>query len=263
MAKETLVLALLLRLRPLEALVAPTKLIVLSHGLYGGATNLQVLEELLVRQGGGDLLVHQAACNEGFTRDGVSAGGRRLAAEVRTLASSHESLESLVLVGNSLGGLYVRYAAADLLGDDGRMAGLRPSTLCTIGCPHLGVRRHTFLPLPSQVQAAGVIVAGRTADDLLLRDAATPSASLLAEMASRDSRYGALHSRLVGAFACSGPSSIAAARHRASQAGPSPPLSGAASMPTFRATLWCRLARRRSSPAGVRQPIPLRDQLSH
>ena len=177
---------------PLSAL--PTKLVILSHGLYGGASNLQVLQDQLVRIGGSDVLVHQASDNEGNTRDGVAAGGKRLAEEVRGLARRNPSLESLVLVGNSLGGLYVRYAAAELMQDDRgaqRMAGLVPDTLVTIGCPHLGVRRHTFLPLPPQLLGLDRVVAGRTAEDLLLRDAETASASLVAEMASCDSRFGA------------------------------------------------------------------------
>jgi len=58
-----------------------------------------------VRLGGGGVLVHCAASNVGFTRDGVAAGGKRLAAEVLRIRAAHPSLESLSLVGNSLGGL--------------------------------------------------------------------------------------------------------------------------------------------------------------
>ena len=54
------------------------------------------------------VLVHSASANEGRTRDGVAAGGRRLAAEVEQLvtdvARRGGSLRTISLVGNSLGG---------------------------------------------------------------------------------------------------------------------------------------------------------------
>ena len=54
------------------------------------------------------VLVHSASANEGRTRDGVAAGGRRLAAEVEQLvtdaARRGDSLRTISLVGNSLGG---------------------------------------------------------------------------------------------------------------------------------------------------------------
>ena len=40
------------------ALVAPTKLVVLQHGLYGAAINMAVLQQELERLGGGEVLVH-------------------------------------------------------------------------------------------------------------------------------------------------------------------------------------------------------------
>ena len=67
--------------------MSPTKLVVLQHGIYGGSVNLAVLQSELQKRGGGDVLVHSAAANEGLTRDGVAAGGRRLADEVRRVAA--------------------------------------------------------------------------------------------------------------------------------------------------------------------------------
>ena len=158
-----------------SAVVAPTKLVVLQHGLYGAAVNMAVLQQELERQGGGEVLVHSGVANEGRTRDGVAAGGRRLAAEVEQLvaevARGGGSLRTISLVGNSLGGLYARHAAAELWdAESGCIAGLEPDAFVSIGCPHLGVRRFTFLRLPPPLQALGPLVAGRTADDLLLRD---------------------------------------------------------------------------------------------
>ena len=143
------------------------------------------------------MLVHSASANEGRTRDGVAAGGRRLAAEVEQLvtdvARRGGSLRTISLVGNSLGGyatqgsnpgladfardhsphatalqtgllltrlslaldsLYARHAAAELWdAESGRIAGLEPDAFVSVGCPHLGVRRFTFLPLPPPLQA--------------------------------------------------------------------------------------------------------------
>jgi hypothetical protein len=105
----------------------------------------------------------------------VAAGGRRLADEVLQVREKYPSLESLALVGNSLGGLYVRYASTLLLDPAGDTiaGGLRPETLLTFCAPHLGVRTFTYLPLPaphkSWIGWPSWWVAGTTGDDLLLR----------------------------------------------------------------------------------------------
>lgn len=168
------------------SLVAPTHLIVLQHGLYGAASHLCVLAEKL--NGGDGVLVHSARSNEGRNRDGIAAGGSRLAEEIQALIASHPSLSRLSLIGNSLGGLYVRFAAAELLDNDGTLAGLEADTLITTCSPHLGVRRHLYLPLPSQLFAAGRAVAGLTAEELLLCD--DPDKPLLLRMSSPSSHYG-------------------------------------------------------------------------
>lgn len=177
--------------------VAPTRLIVLQHGLYGSASNLLVLKQNLEQLGGDSVVVHSATSNEGSrTRDGVEAGGRRLAEEVLLVRGKYPSLESLALVGNSLGGLYVRYASTLLLDPSGDTiaGGLRPETLLTFCSPHLGVRTFTYLPLPaphkSWIGWPSWWVAGTTGDDLLLR---TP---LLETMSCPQSS----HYRALGAF---------------------------------------------------------------
>ena len=166
-----------------SALTAPTNLIILVHGLYGGDNNLRVLRDTLQILGHGSVVVVSSGSNIGKTRDGVMKGGLRLVDEIRDAIQRHPSLQTISMVGNSLGGLYVRYAAGILLEKDGTMAGLTPDALVTIGCPHLGVRKFTFIPLPSALHELGWIVAGRTADDLLLR---TP---VLGEMAREGSRF--------------------------------------------------------------------------
>ena len=94
--------------------------------------------------------------------------------------SSTPSLSRISLVGHSLGGLYLRYAAKLLYNDDGddalaapaggpTVAGLRPSVFMTIATPHLGVRRFTYVPLPSMLHPLGeAVVGGKTGSDLFL-----------------------------------------------------------------------------------------------
>jgi hypothetical protein len=186
-------------LLPSSGAAAPTHLVVLQHGLYGSGENLIVLDEKLCTFGTGSVLVHRATCNEGLlTRDGIEQGGLRLAEVVSGLAEQHPSLERISFVGNSLGGLYVRSCATvlhDSGSSTGTMAGLVPDALVTTGCPHLGVRRFTYLPLPRPVRSLGRFVAGRTADELLLRDRRYgtdgKSLPLLVEMSQPDSPHGA------------------------------------------------------------------------
>jgi hypothetical protein len=65
-----------------------------------------------------DMLVLASTVNEHCSRDGVVAGGRRLAADVlRMVADQRElgaPLQEISFVGNSLGGLYVRYCVKTL-----------------------------------------------------------------------------------------------------------------------------------------------------
>ena len=45
------------------ALVAPTKLVVLQHGLYGAAVNMAVLQQELERLGGTEVRAHPRKCH--------------------------------------------------------------------------------------------------------------------------------------------------------------------------------------------------------
>jgi hypothetical protein len=93
-------------------------------------------------------------------------------------------------VGNSLGGLYCRYAAAlTYTPHDRRVAGLLPATFLTTATPHLGVGAFGYLGLvPSWLQAAvgGSGALGRTIAELLLQDGNGNggAAPLLVRMAS-------------------------------------------------------------------------------
>jgi hypothetical protein len=99
---------------------------------------------------GSELIVRSAEANEGQTFDGIAAGGERLASEVsrwidQLLSSGQVQEISLSFVGNSLGGLYARYALATL---DLDRVGVHPKVFCTTATPHLGVSQHTYVPIP-------------------------------------------------------------------------------------------------------------------
>ncbi|CAM9681198.1 unnamed protein product [Ectocarpus fasciculatus] len=157
----------------------PAHLVVLAHGLSGTPEDLTYLKQSLEREGGSEILVHSARRNEGKTKDGVVKGGSRLAEEIREVVKSTPSLSRISLVGNSLGGLYVRYAAkllyrdettggADGGGAGATVAGLSPSVFMTIATPHLGVRRFTYVPLPSPLHSLAGVFVGKTGHDLFL-----------------------------------------------------------------------------------------------
>jgi predicted alpha/beta-fold hydrolase len=143
----------------------------------GGPEDLRYLSQQIKTQGGNSVLVLQSKCNE-FTKttDGISRGGSLLAEEVMRFAEQNAERLSqgnsrISFVGNSLGGLYCRYAINELFSPlDGTIAGFLPShflvhldhlfKVCieheflvqTIATPHLGVRDYTFL------DEAGVLV---------------------------------------------------------------------------------------------------------
>jgi len=169
---------------------APLHLVVLVHGWMGKPNELSYLHQALERQAAAVaaaaansnneeddeqddanhhdnkplVLVHSATANDGQTSDGIAAGGSRLAAEINdwieALASSREnnSSISLSLIGNSLGGLYARYALSEIhWNNDSNNAQqqqqqhpkIRPAVFVTTATPHLGVAApHTYLNLP-------------------------------------------------------------------------------------------------------------------
>ncbi|KAL3777298.1 hypothetical protein ACHAW5_004678 [Stephanodiscus triporus] len=147
-----------------------------------------------------NVVVYSPRCNVGRTHDGIRAGGARLANEVVEFVRSDVTRRLLLvggdegrrdddmnddammrsppneedvhvtysIVGNSLGGLYARYAISLLpyrlslssrrerhptnertgLTTNSIRLNLHPNVFCTTATPHLGVSRHTYLPLP-------------------------------------------------------------------------------------------------------------------
>jgi len=130
--------------------------------------------------------VHSATSNQKKTFDGIAAGGTRLAEEVMSLIDSvservgmnvkdgqqrqggndeDNSVITLSFVGNSLGGLYARYALSKIPylhnddDEDGTSPGsstirVQPKVFCTTATPHLGVSENTWLPVPRAAEYA-------------------------------------------------------------------------------------------------------------
>ena len=139
------------------------------------------------------IIVHSATCNEDRTFDGIAAGGTRLAQEVNRLMETlimeeqdgknnnhhHPQSISLSFVGNSLGGLYARYALSQIpsiptTADPSSSSSssssrfvVRPAVFCTTATPHLGVSRHTYLPIPGLAETVIANVLQQTGRDLL------------------------------------------------------------------------------------------------
>uniref|UniRef100_A0A0G4HVL8 DUF676 domain-containing protein n=1 Tax=Chromera velia CCMP2878 TaxID=1169474 RepID=A0A0G4HVL8_9ALVE len=177
---------------------SPKHLIVCVHGLAGKPLDFKYLRHALKRKSrrrpisertprededggsisddakhrdrdGDRVLVHLARANLRRTRDGVAAGGRRLAEEIREVVGKHPELETFSIVGFSLGGLYARYAVSLLFDEKrGKVAGLEPEVFATLASPHLGVRSFLFVPVPPALHPLGSFLVGRTGRDLLL-----------------------------------------------------------------------------------------------
>jgi hypothetical protein len=156
--------------------VETVHVIILVHGWMGNPSELRYLETTLnqLAQTHHDkdqstcFVIHSAKANDGNTMDGIAAGGGRVAEEVNGILTNIQKNDkrkiSLSFVGNSLGGLYARYALSEISGiRDGR---IWPSVFCTIATPHLGVSEHTFLPIPRLLEQLIARTMMRTGRDL-------------------------------------------------------------------------------------------------
>jgi hypothetical protein len=132
------------------------------------------------------IVVHNATCNTGRTSDGIEAGGRRLAKEIMesviignvsnetttcnatttttTTTITTSGATTLSIVGNSLGGLYARYALGCL--DWTKMNHLQPRIFCTLSTPHLGLQSQRWFASPLMEHVAAIAL-HQTGQDLL------------------------------------------------------------------------------------------------
>jgi hypothetical protein len=123
------------------------------------------------------VVIHSASCNEGKTHDGITAGGRRVANEINDLVQELWSKQQssnkirLSLVGNSLGGLYARFALSEIQWTDSSSKRptnhLIPHHFVTTATPHLGCGfQQTYLPLPRFIESPIAHVMKQTGKDL-------------------------------------------------------------------------------------------------
>jgi hypothetical protein len=110
----------------------------------GTAEDLGYLSSLLEKNG---CSVLRSISNENTkSLNGLKTGGESLASEIVDLIGKNSQLRRISVVGNSLGGLYSRYAMQLLFNDsDQTIAGLQPHRFMSIATPHLGVRNWTFV----------------------------------------------------------------------------------------------------------------------
>jgi hypothetical protein len=117
--------------------------------------------------------VHISSCNVGRTSDGTAAGGQRLAKELNSLLlrnNENDYATTLSLIGNSLGGLYARYAVGSI---DWSAGTILPGIFCTLSTPHLGLQNQYNLPVLGNPKSLEPLVANllqRTGRDLFRLD---------------------------------------------------------------------------------------------
>lgn len=144
------------------------------------------------------LVVHNTICNEGRTNDGIIMGGKRLVDEMLSViryevkfkddAQQQQQQQGSIdvtisIIGNSLGGLYARYAITHLseilkvdeannqevcnkhLLFDGYIR-IHLQVFCSIASPHLGCAGHTYVPIPRVAEIVVAKFMSKTGDDL-------------------------------------------------------------------------------------------------
>ena len=104
---------------------APTHLYVLVHGFNSRAEHLQYMATEMQRRLGPRASVYLSSCNQARipnfflhpTHNGIDRGGERLALEIRDVVAKpeHRELEFISCLGNSMGGLFLRFAFGLLL----------------------------------------------------------------------------------------------------------------------------------------------------
>ena len=158
-------------------------LYVVVHGFNSRPEHMTYLADQMRAKLGLNTIVHVAVCNRARipdiihnpTHDGVDAGGQRLAIEIREVVKHHEDrgsrLRYISILGNSMGGIYARYAIGMLYEIDTRtVCGLEPVSFITTASPHLGL--HGFVSKMLERVVSNLVYGGLTAEQMFLADSA-------------------------------------------------------------------------------------------
>lgn len=164
------------------------------------------------------LLVHSATCNDHNSLDGIEKGGLRLANEINfvlrdvaiKIAQAHHQNDNsgkfatnssiaLSIIGNSMGGLYARYALKIIdwivrveLNDNGEENGeslkiihvpIIPNVFVTTATPHLGVKNMTYWKVPEFIEPYVGWLMGQSVADLF-RQGKTTTPTITADVSA-------------------------------------------------------------------------------
>jgi hypothetical protein len=137
-------------------------------------------ENSAIEQNQDRIVIHSCQSNIRCTEDGIEKGGKRILNEVLSIIRRYTPIRhdksgdeefvdvTISFVGNSLGGLYSRYAIAELY-KLSRSETNEPNSsfivieenirlhlniFCSTATPHLGVSGHLWLPLPRRLEVA-------------------------------------------------------------------------------------------------------------
>jgi hypothetical protein len=176
-------------------------LVVLVHGLLGNSADLDYLGQRLRQQG---CTVLQSKSNN-YVRSlqGIKAASQRLVEEIGDTQLNYPKLKTISFVGNSLGGLFSRYAL-NLMSREGKshlffasdnISPLEPGIFMTIATPHIGVLDDLYLEdklqhllgkpkitLPTFAKKLVGKIMGTSGSDCFLDDADSITESLLYKM---------------------------------------------------------------------------------
>ncbi|TMW56026.1 hypothetical protein Poli38472_008674 [Pythium oligandrum] len=158
----------------------PEHIVVLVHGNNGAPSDFDSVEGVLrAKYRPDELLVIKSKANHTQTSMGVDVGGTKLAVEVvNTILKYdlHPGIETykFSIVCHSLGGLYARYAIAQIQAELA-MLNIEFVSFVTMCTPHLGCRRprapsvmKNFLRLGVHTVLASKTIYGQTGIDLLV-----------------------------------------------------------------------------------------------
>lgn len=177
------------------------ELLFLSHGMQGTVEDFNYLLDSLketTAAKSGRLIIYASRANTDKTQDGIVLGGLRLAEDIRSVIQSYPTASKISLMGFSLGGMYIRFAAARLYDPKTKLiGGLKGNSIIVVASPNLGVRKFgVYRFIPFGLQGAGTLLFGETARQLLLQD----DEQIVKQMSTDSEQHGCQYLSALKAF---------------------------------------------------------------